>query len=248
MFCSRTPRALALALPVIASWELLLAAPVTYTIDPQQSSLTLSASIATSNNSVFGFVELAPGSLTTRYGGTIVGDLAGSTLTFSGGSAITAMENPLPPFNPTTPAGVDNYGAWTFALGPSSAENRLFDIVLDITTGSATSGSATTATFAYLASSRVITPFVNGNTPYTLTGAQTNSSASLVQLQTVGVTETLTLPVRLFNIVNGTPQSGALLYTTLEGTIVASRAIPEPALVGVAALVGVLSLRKRRHA
>lgn len=248
MFCSRIRRALALAFPVFASCQLVRAAPVTYTIDPQQSSLTLSAFITTANNSVFGFVELAPGSLTTSYGGTIAGDLAGSTLTFSGGSAITALENPLPSFNPTAPAGVDNYGAWTFALGPSSAENRLFDILLDITTGSATSGFATTATFAYLGSSQAITPFVNGNNPYTLAGAQNNSSPSLVQLQTVGVTETLTLPVRLFNIVNGTPQGGTLLYTTLEGTIVASRAIPEPVFAGVVALAGVCSLRKRGRA
>ena len=248
MFSLRAFRALALALPVVASCELASSASVTYTIDPQQSSLALSGFIGTANNSVFGFVELAPGSLSTSYGGTITGNLSGGTLTFSGGSAVTGLENPLPPFNPTTPAGVDNYGAFTFALGPSIAENRLFNIVLDLTGGSATSGSPSTATFAYLNSSQAITPFVNGNNPYTLTGAQSSSSPSLVQIQTVGVIETLTLPVRLSNIVNGTPQPGTLLYTTLEGTIVASRVVPEPGVAGVLALVGALSLRSRSRA
>ena len=226
---------------------------VTYTIDPQQSSLTLSGAVRYwYNGSVFSFNELAPGSLTTSYGGTITGNLSGSTLTFTGGSAVTAQENPLPPFNPTTPAGVDNYGAFTFASGPATAENRLFDLVLDFTAGTATDGAAFTGTVGYIGGSGGIFPFYSSinllpaNTVHPLAGlTASNTAATTVSLATIGNVQTLTLPIDTNLVLVNINYTG--VETRLTGTLVATRVVPEPASATLLAAAGALLIARRRR-
>ena len=88
------------------------AVPVSYTIDPARSSLTLTGS-------VFGVAVAAqvPGGDVDSFSGTINADLTAGVLTFSGGSNIVGDANPAGLFSPpiTAPAiPPDNYGMVEF--------------------------------------------------------------------------------------------------------------------------------------
>ena len=119
---------------------------VTYYIDSSQSSLTISGH-------AFGLQSTAqvPGSLVDAFAGTITGDLSGGVLTFSGGSAITALLNPAGPFTTADNLfdGPGNYGVQAdgFVTGYGVANMRGIyrDLKFDITTGTAQNGSAPTA-------------------------------------------------------------------------------------------------------
>ena len=74
-----------------------LLSPTAFTVDPSQSSLTLSGSL----NTPFGMatlMEQGPGSLTTTYGGTITADfdLSANTISFLGGSTTLNVLGLLP--------------------------------------------------------------------------------------------------------------------------------------------------------
>ena len=59
-----------------------------FTIDPNQSSLTITGSISGTS-----FVQQGPGSLTTKYDGTIQATQTAGTIQFTGLSLITAQTN-----------------------------------------------------------------------------------------------------------------------------------------------------------
>jgi hypothetical protein len=73
------------------------AAIVTYTIDSGMSSLALSALVTRAQ---YATAAQVVGSDTTQLSGTLVADLNGSNLTFSGTSNVVALANPNGPFAP----------------------------------------------------------------------------------------------------------------------------------------------------
>lgn len=225
---------------------------VTYTIDPMQSSLALSGAVRYYfNGSVFGFAEQDSGSLVASYGGAITGDLAGSDLTFTGGSAITALANPAGPFDPAGPGTVDVYGMQTFS--GSSASNRMYDIVLDLVGGTASDGLAFGGAVGYIGDSGGIFPFFSSinslppGTPHPLAGiTASNTAATPVSLVTIGNVQTLTLPIDTNLVLFNSNNTG--VETRLTGTLVATRVVPEPASALLVTALGSLLLARRRRA
>jgi hypothetical protein len=103
-----------------------LLAAVTFTVDPANSSLTLSGTAGGS-----ALVMQATDSLTAHYSGTILAEVAGTTITFSGGSSITADTT-----GNWQPAGTRaDYGA---AVQGNAATLALRDVVFDITSSPVT--------------------------------------------------------------------------------------------------------------
>jgi hypothetical protein len=103
-----------------------LLAAVTFTVDPANSSLTLSGTAGGS-----ALVMQATDSLTAHYSGTILAEVAGTTITFSGGSSITADTT-----GNWQPGGTPgDYGA---AVQGNAATLALRDVVFDITSSPVT--------------------------------------------------------------------------------------------------------------
>lgn len=211
------------------------AALVSYDVDASLSSLSLSGTFLGQPIS-----QQSPGSLTDFWDGTITGDLVGSTLTFSGGSAVIALGNPHAPFVPAG-SGVENYGGQVVAYGAIAASR---DLSFDFTAGSITHGvapgGASTVTMLTGHSDYFVPPSTSSSS-LSIGDFSQNNSASLVSIsQSLGV-ETLTLPMMFtFSTDSGVIQ-------TLTGTLVATRSVPEPttAMLGAAGL-GLLSMRRRR--
>ncbi len=211
------------------------AAAVSYTINPALSSLTVSGSFQG-----LPFSQQAAGSMIDQYSGTIVGDLTGSTLTFSAGSSITALENPAPAFVPAGGGVVDNYGVLVTLAG---AQGAFRDIGMDLS-GSVTAGSApVTSTLTFTGG--VLDYFApplnpqNGSVPLT-GGVASNVAGGLVTITQAAGIETLTIPVNItYDIAGGSSQ-------TFQGTLVATRPVPEPSL-SLLALAGLSLIRRRRH-
>ncbi len=117
---------------------------VTFNIDSAQSSLTISGL-------AFGlpYTQQSAGSLVDAFGGTLVADLTGGVLTFSGGSSITALTNPSGPFNTApNPIGFEagNFGVqangFVTGYGVANIKGAYKDIVLDLTSGTVQNGLA----------------------------------------------------------------------------------------------------------
>ena len=221
------------------------AAPVVYTIDSTQSSITLSG-----NAFFLPYQAQQPGSLTDFWGGTIAADLTGNTLTFSGGSNIVANLHPLSPFStvpyPSVPAG-DNYGVYGAGTIPLPYGNVVVNgayrsLSLDILTGTATDTLAPSSmSLQFTGSSKLEWGATTDAGPTggvsSLAGVSgTNSTPSLVSLTPT----TLTLPVKF-----QTPGSNRL--EVWQGTIVATL-VPEPSSVVLGGLCGIgLLVRMRRR-
>jgi hypothetical protein len=192
------------------------AAPVTFTIDPTQSSLTISGSFQGAP-----FSQQSAGSLIDNYAGLINGDLTGSTVTFAGGSSVAALLHPNGALFTPAGIGVTNYGVAIAAIPGQVGAYR--DLILDLTGGAATNGVAGGQTLAFSAGHLDYDGPATGPGSLNLIGASAvNSSAALASLTTAGLVQTLRIPVML------NMNDGAGLIQTLDGTIVATRAVPEP--------------------
>ena len=238
-------------LPLIFSGVLALtvatapAQSLTYEVDTTQSSLTLSGAVRYYfNGSVFGFGGQTAGSLTTAYGGTLNLVANGGGYTFGAGSTLNALENPDAPFLPAGP-GMDAYGMLT-ASRSGLANNRMWDISLDLSGGDVEDGTPYTGFLAYAPGSSGIFPFFDAN-PIDLSLGQSanNVSANPFTLATNGNIETLTLPVNA-NLIYFSSNGQAGVETRLIGTIVATRVIPEPA-TGAFVLLSTAALMRRRR-
>lgn len=116
-------------------WCLLMtaasAAPVQFTIDDDQSQITLSGSVAGNT-----LREQGPGSLNTVLSGNIIADVGAASIQFTGGSTLTAKTNGVWRPGPGGEAGTApaNYAAQasTF-LG--TIYGALRNLVLDLTSG-----------------------------------------------------------------------------------------------------------------
>jgi autotransporter-associated beta strand protein len=211
------------------------AATITFTIKSSQS--TLNAAMT------FGSVAATaqtPGSLSDTYSGSITGNLAGNTLTFSGGSSIVALAataSYVPPLGGSNTEGSpQNYGAYfqnisiPFYTFNSDADLRSLD--LDITSGSVAVGSAGSG-LTFTAESGAANYSVPALPLYGVTAGYysknfsgttaNNASSSLVTLAVAGSTETLTIPV---NATINFTEEGEAASVNLTGNLVATAVAP----------------------
>ena len=235
---------------------------LTYTIDPNQSILSL-------NGVAFGlsYADQGTGSRVDKWSGTIQGnlDITGTQLTFTGGSIITAGLNSYSPILPSiypiiqsappvgdgvtveaaAPFGINNYGVHAAGLvsgyGSCLVDGAYQGLVWDILTGTAANGLASTANLQFTAGELHYTGYALGGAVRlgdvsSLTGVNgNNASASTVSLSTVGGISTLILPIQL-------QTTGANRAELWVGQLVATAVIPEPSsialvLVGLGAFV-----------
>lgn len=224
------------------------AAPITLSVNSSLSSLTLSGGVAG-----LGFVAAPAGSLVDFWGGTITADLTGGVITFSGGSSINALLNPVAPLAPPIgggiTGGVDNYGGFASgnvaALGGATTVNGAWrDLVLDITLGAVQNGVApgTGVKFKYLAGSKleyyVTSPGLTGPGVSDLSTVAAASDTALGLVAWDGTT--LNLPVKF------TMTGGNGLIEVWQGNIVAT-VVPEPSSVALALVgLGLFAARRAR--
>ena len=214
---------------------------VTYTLVPDLSMLTLSGDI-----SGLAFQAQKSGSMVDFFTGTITGNLVGGVLTFSEGSVITGGANPAGPFVPATNGfTVENYG---FSIPSIAATAAFRNLVIDMEGGTAQDGVASRAVVFFKGGVMDYdTPptssggFGVGQIPYLNAGGR-NSSVGLVSITTFEGIETLSIPV-VFSATISTPS----VISTFTGTLVATRAVPEPASIAFSlAGLGLALVRRRK--
>ncbi len=200
--------------------------PVTYTIDDTETTVTASGLLL----GIYEFAEQVEGSLTDNLEGTIVADLAGSTLTFSGGSVMDAKDHPAStPSTPFLPLGT---GEDNFAVEDPVSGALFFgtvrDAVADVFSGSMTFGESVEnqAEFGFVAGGLdydVPLISLSGRIELDTMGAVLNSSTGVLGREVVDDVETITIPVDFtfpFDLVN---PNDSVMY--LAGQIVASRIV-----------------------
>ena len=235
---------LATAVAIAAISGVAQATPVAYTIDSMLSFTTSSGYLF---SPLAPYTPQFPGSATAFFGGTLVGDKVGGTVTFSGGSTIDALPWGGTPFLPP-PEGPepdeDNIGLsadLTFA-GFGVQKVAVRDVTLDIPAGSITDGAVPAAmTIATLPGSHADTTSLGVDSSLAI--VLPNITVGLASIVTVGLTETITIPY--------TTTSAATGLSLSTGMIVASRTVPEPSTVVLAGLgvVGMaLAAWRKRHA
>src|SRR6266446_2412123 len=205
----------------------------TFTIDQTQSVLTISGTF-----SGFAIEQQGPGSLTTRYAGTIETDLSDTAIAFVGGSQIVGVTNGNWEPGPSGVAGTApaNYGGEVvnfFVNGKAAVR----DILLDLTSGSLTVSNgifpsqglefafpftATTA-FDYTYS---ITLGASGSGRQPFTGILTNTVSTNATLNSQGAELVLTIPVDIAGAAS--VQSPNDLQYRLRGQLVARSAASVP--------------------
>jgi hypothetical protein len=207
-----------------------------FTIDPNQSSLTITGSVSGTS-----FVQQGPGSLTTKYGGTIQAAQTAGTIQFTGLSLITAQTNgswkPLPGGGAgNAPA---NYGATVGLLGgfvtvDAAFRSLLFDVTSPLITvgGGQFNPSSLTFLFPSNATSTLDyreSGFATGSGSKLLTGNATNNVATLATLTMVGTQQTLTLGVNTqfhFTLVSSNDT-----IVNVAGQLVAARTTTAPLVI-----------------
>lgn len=184
----------------ILSGDIFVAKADVFTIDPTQSSLTLSGSAVN-----FTFTQQGAGSLTTVYNGTLQVAQTGGTIQFTGGSLIMAQTNgswkPLSGGANNNAAPAD-YGAQA-NTGVGTATVAFRSILLDVTSPAipVTSGQfdPSNLTFLFPASATSAidyhTPFASGTKP--ATGNAANNVAALATITTAGGVQTMTIGVNV---------------------------------------------------
>ena len=178
-----------------------------FTIDPAQSSLTLSGSALGAT-----FTPQGSGSLTTTYGGTIQLTQTAGTIQFTGGSLIAAQTNGS--WQPLVGGGNGSAPADYGAMATSSfitARVAFRSILLDVTSPpiTVTDGQfdPSNLTFLFPASATSALDYrttINSGSK-AATGNGANQVAALATITTVGNVQTLTIGVNVqftFSLVN----------------------------------------------
>jgi hypothetical protein len=205
-----------------------------FTVDPSQSSITISGSILG-----YAFAEQGSGSLATAYGGTIQTALGGGTIQFTGQSLILAQTNGSwqPKSDGSAGSEPANYGAVAnagIATAKAALRNVQFDVispVISVTGGQFDSRSLTflfpsnaTSALAYN-----VTGLINQSGVKALTGYATNKVTSQSTLATAGNQQTLTIPVDAtfqFTLISANDTT-----VNLKGQLVAARSTTAPPAV-----------------
>lgn len=229
--------ALALAAVAVCSSH---AASIGLNIDSTRSTITL-------GGTAFGlaFNPQVAGANQDKFGGTITADLTGGVLTFSGGSSITALLNPLGPFSTAPapyPTGGDDYGmtgtGFVTGYGVVTFMGAYRSLTFDITAGTATQGAAPSGMTLALTSGQLdwgastgLGP--TGGTSSLIGVSGTNTASSVVTFDGT----TLTLPVQLHT-------TGANRAEDWTGTITA--VVPEPGSLGLGMLAALAAMARRR--
>ncbi|HVV71194.1 MAG TPA: hypothetical protein VHI52_06800 [Verrucomicrobiae bacterium] len=208
------------------------AAAQVFTIDTNQSSITISGTVLGNT-----FTNQGPGSLTARIGGSLQAVTTGSTITFTGQSVIQAFNSGSwqPNADGTTGSQPANYGALAVTLlGTGVAALR--DVLLDVTSPaiSLSNGQFDSSSLTFLFPSNATTAFaynISGSFVSThgaepMTGYATNKVTKLGSLTSAGGAETITIPVNatfLLSLVSANDTS-----ITLQGQLVAVSAAEPP--------------------
>ncbi len=218
----------------IFTGAILSASADVFTVDPTQSSLTLSGSIF--GNAI---APQGPGSLTTTYVGTIQATQTVSTIQFTGSSLITAQTNGS--WQPLAGGGAGNapadYGGVATSVA-ATAYAAFRSIVLDVTNAPVpvTNGQFSASSLTFSFSTNVAgaldyrySGLASGSGSKLASGNSTNNVATLATLTTNGNTLTLTLGVNVkftFTLVS----SGDTIVNVV-GQIVATRSLTASPLV-----------------
>ena len=213
------------------------AAPVTFTVNPDLSTVAVSATAAS-----FALSEQAPGSLATKLGGTLVLDQAGDFIQFTGGSQLIAYTNGnwepgLGGAAGTAPACFG--GKVSSFLGTAKAALR--NAQLDATSSplKVASGSfdSSTLVFGFLPAAKtafdysISSLFSSKTGSETLTGLSTNHVTASASLTTAAGVQTLTIPVDATFIMGLLVDGDSTV--DIKGQIVATRAASTPVAFSV---------------
>jgi hypothetical protein len=208
-----------------------LAAEVrTFVIDQTQSTLTIGGSFVS-----LPLQQQAPGSLTTRYTGTIFADVSGSTITFVGGSTILALTNGVwqPNTNGTAGSAPANYGGQGSLPPFLSGRAALRDIVLDAISGAltvtGTNFPAAGITFSFPSNAPSALDYTysgltSGSGRRPLRGDSTNNVATTGSLSSQGGNLVLTIPANL--LAYATINTSNDVQYSLQGQLVAVATTP----------------------
>lgn len=230
------------------------ASALTFTIDSSQSSITAGTTLSSS----LGSLPLTPqsaGSETTSFSGTIDADVTPTDITFNSAIAdaiVSGVYSPAPgggtaPGVPGTPADGD-YAFLGLSGGILAA---IRDLNLSFSSGAialaggsfdATSVSVSPTAGSFDLNAAPIPSITPGSASSSAFGGTSVNGASGGTLVLSGSTLTLTLPI---DIVTNPDSSTAV---DLNGVIVATAIIPEPASVALMGLGGTLLMFRRRHA
>jgi len=221
------------------------AVPVSYTIDPLQSTVTSSGWIFAPN---FPFLPQYDATNTNSLQGTIVGDLNLGVLTATAGSLIDLPLHPqagtAPFFQPAGP-GEDNIAimANTQSVIGVAFLAAIRDIAFTIPAGGTmTNGAPAVINLQILPGATLNTNLGSG----ALNSNAPNVSLGNVTISNNGLVETITIPVMTSSL-----GSGPANLSETTARIVATRPIPEPStfvLAGLGIAGMALVAWKKRHA
>jgi hypothetical protein len=171
-----------------------------FTLDPEQSLVTISGSVVGGT-----ITNQGPGSLTTKFGGTIQVSITGNSLQFTGQSHVVGETNGS--WQPksdgssgTEPADYGGYANVGIAAGNAALRDLLFDVVSQPLTlnGGKFDSSSLTFFFPSNATSSLaynVSGLLSKHGVITLSGYATNKIAALSSLSSSGGQQTLTIPI-----------------------------------------------------
>jgi hypothetical protein len=223
---------------VVLTVALTSAAADVFTLDTNQSSLTVSGTVQGA-----AIAQQAPGSLTTKYAGTLQATQTGNTIQFPGLSLITALNsgNWQPLADGSAGLAPANYGASISLVAgfvKVKAALRLLQLGIssqNITVISNGQFAATNLMFLFPSNSASSlayqeTGLANGSGSTALIGQSTNNSPAFATLSTTGNLQVLTIPVNTQFIFSTASSNDTIL--NVVGQLVAT-APTMPAVVPV---------------
>lgn len=210
----------------------LQASPDVFTLDTNQSSITLSGTVTG-----FSISEQAVGSLTTKIGGTILLVQSGGFLQFPGGSQLILYTNGNWQPGAGGAAGVSapgNFGgkaSLVFLTAYAALRNGQLDLsspALTLTGGNFNSSSLV---FSFLTNAATVFDYnvpLASSGSVALTSLSTNNITTNSTLTTANGVETLTIPINTKFLMKLVTEGDSIL--NIQGQIVATRAASAPAL------------------
>jgi len=201
------------------------AATVTYSLLSAQSYLTLTGTVTSADIRI---QPQSPGANTAHLAGSIVGDLSGNSITFSGTSSIVAQQNPdgffAPAPNPPLANRVDNMGLQGTLLGGLvlAFQAALRNAEATITSGTATFNTLSTVDIGFTSGQLDYIDHLNGTqNQLNLTSFSPGSSTGTIERTISGGSDTITIPVSFTDQFSVAAPSDSTV--TITGQIVADR-------------------------